>query len=119
MKKWAEDLKLTDAQRDQIKDAMRARFKEAHEHGEGHPWAEMKAHKERAEKVFEAFKGERFVMDEVAPRMEAHAMANKMSARILQMVETVLPILTAEQRTIAAQKIRAHSADATMEHGPF
>jgi Spy/CpxP family protein refolding chaperone len=122
MKQWAEDLKLTDAQRSQIKDAMRAQWKSAHaggEQGEGHPVTEMKAHKQNAQKVLEAFKGDRFVMDEVSPKKDTHAMATKMSGHMIQMAETVMPILTPEQRTIAAQKLRTHSIEATEIHAPF
>jgi Spy/CpxP family protein refolding chaperone len=119
MKQWAEDLKLTDAQRSQIKDAMRAQWKEGHEHGEGHPMTEMKAHHENAQKVLEAFKGERFVIDEVAPKKDARAMAAKMSGHFIGMAETVMPILTAEQRTIAAQKLRTHTTEVTEIHAPF
>jgi Spy/CpxP family protein refolding chaperone len=119
MKQWAEDLKLTDAQKSQIKDAMRAQWKAGHEQGEGHPMTEMKAHKDHGQQVLEAFKADRFVMDEVAPKKDTRAMAAKMSGHFIQMAETVMPILTAEQRTLAAQKLRTHSVDATEMHGPF
>jgi Spy/CpxP family protein refolding chaperone len=119
MKQWAEDLKLTDAQRSQIKDAMRAQWKEGHEHAEGQPMTEMKAHKENAQKVLDAFKGDRFVLDEVAPKKDTREMAAKMSGHFLRMAETVMPILTPEQRTIAAQKLRTHSTEVTEIHAPF
>jgi len=121
MKQWAEDLKLTDAQKSQIKDAMRAQWKGGHDHeqGEGHPANEMKAHHDHGQKVLEAFKGDRFVMDEVAPKKDTREMATKMSGHFIKMAETVMPILTPEQRTLAAQKLRTHSVDATEMHGPF
>jgi Spy/CpxP family protein refolding chaperone len=123
MKQWAEDLKLTDAQKDQIKSSMRAQFKAnagGQEHHEGHSPAEMKAHHGDHQKIVEAFKSDRFVMDEVAPKGDARAMAAKMSGRMIHMVETVMPVLTPEQRTIAAQKIRTYSTnDAALRHGPF
>lgn len=105
MKEWATDLKLTDAQRDQIKAAFMAKGKE-----HGHDLhAEMKEHHAKSARVMEAFKGDRFVMDEVQPKVDTKVAAEKMSHRVLGMIETVLPILTPEQRTLAAQKIRTHA----------
>ena len=102
MKQWAEDLKLTDDQKTQIFAALHEKMKEReHAHGDH----------ERGAKVMEAFKTDHFVMSEVAPKVDMKAAANKMSDRILGIVETALPILTPEQRTLAAQKIRARAAD--------
>ncbi len=116
MKQWADDLQLTDAQRDQIKAAMKTRFEAARASGE-HPWADMKAAREHGKQVLEAFKGDRFVMDEVAPAVDVNAKAAKMSDHILRMAETVLPILTPQQRTLAASKLR-EKADAVELEGP-
>jgi Spy/CpxP family protein refolding chaperone len=116
MKQWAEDLKLTDAQRSQIKDAMRAQWKAGREHNEASAVTEMKAHKDHGQQVLQAFKGDRFVMDEVAPKKDTRMMATKMSGHLIRMAETVMPILTPEQRTIAASKLRTHSIEATEIH---
>jgi len=117
MKQWADDLKLTDAQRDQLKEAFREKMK-AHAAG-GHDFrGEFKAHHAQAEKVMDAFKGDRFVLDEVAPKKDPKVMAAKMSDGILGMVETALPILTPEQRTIAAGKIRTHLDAPIQMHAP-
>jgi Spy/CpxP family protein refolding chaperone len=116
MKQWAEDLQLSDAQRDQIKSAFQARMQAARDKGE-HPWAEMKGEHEHGKKVLEAFKGDRFVMDEVAPAVDVQAKAAKMSSRFLGMAETVLPILTPQQRTLAASKLR-EKADSTEIEAP-
>jgi Spy/CpxP family protein refolding chaperone len=114
MKEWAEALQLTDTQRDQIKTALKAQFQANHAQGgdkvEKEAWKEGKEH---ASQVFEAFKGDRFVMDEVAPPVDAKVHATKMSNHMLTVAETVLPILTPQQRTLAAQKIRAEAS--TME----
>jgi Spy/CpxP family protein refolding chaperone len=120
MKSWAADLNLTDAQRDQLKDAFRAKMKERS--AAGHDFrSEMKSHHENAEKVLEAFKGDRFVLDEVAPKKDPKVVAAKMSDGILGMVETALPILTPQQRTIAAGKIRSRgdAPMAPMHAAPF
>ena len=108
MKQWAEDLKLTDDQKKQIFAAFHEKMKD--HHGD-HAHGDHEGGKERGAKVMEAFKTDHFVMNEVAPKVDMKAAANKMSDRMLGMVETALPILTPEQRTLAAQKIRARAAD--------
>jgi Spy/CpxP family protein refolding chaperone len=111
MKQWAADLKLTDAQKDQLKQAFRA----AHEargaktDGGRDFRAEMKAHHDDAQKMWDAFKSDTFVMDQVARKKDPAAMADKMGDRMIEMAQVAVPILTPEQRTIAAQKIRAHA----------
>jgi Spy/CpxP family protein refolding chaperone len=115
MKEWATDLKLTDAQKDQIKQAFQAKGKE-----HGHDFhAEMKQQHAKGGQVMDAFKSDHFVMDEVAPKVDTKQAAAKMSGRMLGMLETVLPILTPEQRKIAADKVRAHTAADGSEHSPF
>jgi Spy/CpxP family protein refolding chaperone len=104
MHAWAEDLKLSDAQKDQIKEKMKAELEKNREGHEG--FAKLREHHEHAAKMLEAFKGDSFKIDEVAPPANLEARAKDMSDRTLRMVEIALPILTAEQRTIAAQKIR-------------
>jgi Spy/CpxP family protein refolding chaperone len=104
MKEWAQDLNLTDDQRSQIKDAMRASFA-SHAQRKHDESSEPHAH---GKQLLEAFRGDRFVMDEVAPAKDATHMVTRMSGHMIGMLETALPILTAEQRTLAAQKIRAH-----------
>jgi Spy/CpxP family protein refolding chaperone len=109
MKQWAVDLQLSDQQKAQIKDAMKQRWQTAQAQHEGHdapPWAE--AHQQGA-KIISAFKQERFVMDEVVPPKDLGAKAQKMSDHLLGMAEIALPILTPQQRAIAAQKVRDHA----------
>ena len=62
------------------------------------------------QKMLEAFKGDSFSMDAVAPPEDVRAGAHEISGRMLEMVETVLPILTPEQRTLAAAKLRDRAA---------
>jgi hypothetical protein len=123
MKQWAVDLQLSDGQKTQIRSALRARFhagdaehadQQPGEHGGEHPWAGPGRH---GAEVFAAFKQDRFVMDEVAPSRDLSQAAAKMSDHVLGLAETVLPFLTPEQRTIAAQKIR-DKAEAADEMGP-
>lgn len=105
---WAADLQLTDDQKSQIKSAMMERFRNA-KHDDK---AEWKEHGHGGKDVMEAFKQDRFVFDEVAPAHDVGGMVNKMSEHVLGVAEVALPLLTPQQRTLAAQKLRAHAADA-------
>ncbi len=107
MAEWATDLKITDAQRDQIKDALKAELEK--NHGEG--MREMRAHHEKAKKTFEAFREDKFVVDEVAPVEDLRSHAKEGGEKIMSLVAAVLPILTPEQRSIAAKKIRERAED--------
>jgi len=110
MREWATALKLTDDQKKQIWDAMKDKFKAMHAADGDHKGHEGFRGREMGKKVLEAFKGDKFVMNDVAPKIDAKAAANKMSDRMLGMLEVALPILTPEQRTLAAQKIRTDMA---------
>lgn len=103
LKQWATDLGLTDDQKAQIESAMKQQWQAHAAAHEGAPWAEAKEH---GAKLMAAFKQDRFVMDEVAPPKDVAQTAQKMSGRFLSMVEAALPVLTPQQRAIAAQKIR-------------
>ncbi len=119
LKQLAEDLKLTDAQKSQIRDALRDAHEHGREHGKGHgPW-KGRGH---GKHPLEAFRGESFDLDKVAPQHDADK-ARPMGAfgveRMSAMAEKILPILTPEQRKIAADKLRAMAAKgdaALLEH---
>ena len=113
---WAADLNLSDAQRAQIKDALHRAWQAKAGGHEGHePWGEAKEH---GQKLMAAFKQDRFVMDEVAPPRDVAARAQTMSDHLLGVAQIALPILTPEQRTIAAQKLRDR-AEAMDEDSPL
>jgi Spy/CpxP family protein refolding chaperone len=115
--KWAADLGLTEDQKSQIRDAMKQRFQAMHAEGGFHgkpPWAE--GHHQGA-KVMEAFKQDRFVMAEVAPPQDLAAKATAMCDHMLGVAEVALPVLTPQQRTIAAQKLREHADSLEELHG--
>jgi Spy/CpxP family protein refolding chaperone len=103
LKQWAEDLGLTEDQRSQIKDAMKQQWQAAGHGHDGAPWAEAKEH---GAKIMGAFKQDRFVMDEVSPAMDVAAKAQKMTDHMLGIAQIALPVLTPQQRAIAAQKLR-------------
>jgi hypothetical protein len=104
MQEWADDLKLTDDQRSQLKTLFKQRFAAAHAAHDGAPWGGGLMR--RGAKILEAFKQDRFVMDEVIPAADVSHGAAAMSDRVIGMAELALPILTPEQRAIAAQKLR-------------
>jgi Spy/CpxP family protein refolding chaperone len=115
LKQWGDDLKLTADQREQIKTALHDRFaKSAHSGQPEQAWMEGFHH---GQKVLTAFKQDRFVMDEVAPARDLSQAASKMSDHFLGLAETVLPLLTAEQRSTLAAKLRER-ASAGAELGP-
>ena len=117
MNKWATDLGLSQDQQDQIKTKMQARW-QAHFAGtvtgadpanavqDGHMMAEGHKMHEQYKAMLEAFKGDTFKMDQVAPAQDHREMANGFAGHMLGMLETALPVLTPDQRTIAANKLR-------------
>jgi Spy/CpxP family protein refolding chaperone len=120
MQKWAGDLGLSQDQQDQIKTKMQARW-QAHFAGavtggdqtgavqDGHVLAEGHKMHEQYKAMLEAFKGDTFKMDQVAPVQDHREMANGFAGHMLGMLETALPVLTPEQRAIAANKVREHA----------
>jgi hypothetical protein len=110
LKQWAEDLQLSDDQRAQIKSAIMDRMHAAGLAGGAQDWKQAK---QQGEAVMTAFEQDRFVMNEVAPPRDVQAQVSKMADRLLGLVEAALPVLTTQQRVIAAQKLaeRAESLD--------
>jgi Spy/CpxP family protein refolding chaperone len=113
LEKWADVLKLTDAQRDQIRGVLRQSFeasggwREAHG-GHDHDGGWGGGH--RGAKVFEAFKQDRFVLDEVVPPQDIGERSQAVMGRFLTLAGQVLPILTPEQRAGAATLLRARAS---------
>lgn len=63
-------------------------------------------HAEKWSKILEAFKSDRFVLDEIAPAEDVEAkMKNRIEAH-LWAAEAVIPILDKDQRALLAKKIR-------------
>jgi hypothetical protein len=76
---------------------------------DGHMMAEGHKMHEQYKAMLEAFKTDNFKMDQVAPVQDHREMANGMAGHMLGMLETALPVLTPDQRTIAATKLRDHA----------
>ncbi len=125
MKQLADDLKLTDEQRSKIHDVMKEARKEGFEghKGEGGPHgrpdfkAEWKGH-HGGKKAMEAFREDKLDLDKVAPPHDVKAMTKLGADHMTGFAEKVLPILTPEQRKIAADKLRemANSGDSLLVH---
>jgi Spy/CpxP family protein refolding chaperone len=131
LKQLAADLALTDAQKSQIHDVMREAHKEGMEawkqraHGEHGTapaeWSRQHAGRHpggghHGKRPLEAFREDKFDLDKVAPSHGAKAMAQFGTERMTKLADKVLPILTPEQRKIAADKLRtmAASGDAAL-----
>jgi Spy/CpxP family protein refolding chaperone len=100
---WADALGLTDAQREAFRQIMHDSFGAMHDGKDNGGFAFHGHHA-----LLEGFRGESFSFDTVSPPED---MAGHMTTRVghlLDVAEKVLPLLTAEQRALAAQKIRDH-----------
>jgi Spy/CpxP family protein refolding chaperone len=113
----AKDLNLTSDQKDKLHSAMRDQWKEMRTHHKGGGDKPQHHARMNGKKVLEAFKTPDFKLDTVAPAHDIKAGATKMTERMLKMAETAIPILTPEQRNIAAQKLRERADKPDMGHG--
>jgi Spy/CpxP family protein refolding chaperone len=110
MEQWATDLKLTDDQRTQIAAIVKAQFA-AHK-DEMH---EMHASHAQGHEFMDSFRND--TMAPAPAAQDMHPRANKMADTFAAIATQVLPLLTPEQRTLAAAKIREH-AQAGEEEAP-
>ena len=106
--KLSAELALTLEQQDKLRTKLDAQMK-AQE-------AAMKAKKAASEKhmkqIGDAFEGEKFDAKKVGIGQHAPEMAKTMATNHIAFVETVLAVLTPEQRAKFAAHIRDHAADA-------
>ncbi len=113
MKQMAERLQLTDAQKDQIKEKMKAQHA-AHEKGGGkgeHGKRGRHGGLRQAKQALESFKNDDFKAQSLGDALGGGA--DKGSAHLTRMIdvaEAVLPVLTPEQRKIAAEELRGFAA---------
>jgi Spy/CpxP family protein refolding chaperone len=115
MMQLAADLKLTDEQKTQIKDAI----KSGHEGRDGHSFREMHQRMGEGKKVMDSFRTEKFDPSAATPATEQlRTRVTAGTGRMVGIVEKVVPILTPEQRKIAADKLRGMAnAGAEMPFG--
>ena len=128
MMKLADELKLTEAQRDQIKTVLMEARKEHKEDGGDHAGGEHRRgphHRDGAKAHhfggrgehgkgphgLEAFRSDKFDATAAGPHGDVKEHAARGTTRMLGLAEKILPILTPEQRKIAADKLRAMSAN--------
>ena len=116
LEQWATDLKLTEAQKDQIHGALRDQFlahkAEAME-GRGE-WKKAHDHGSHGNKMLEAFRADTFTMADFVPPADVATKAD----HFVHVAEIVLPMLSAEQRSLAAAKLRARAVDPSAEMEP-
>jgi Spy/CpxP family protein refolding chaperone len=108
MQEWATALNLTDAQKEQIHATLKESFK-AH-----HDGAAMHERMHHGHDRLEAFRADTFAAQ--APSADVKQHAGEMADHFLGLVEKVLPVLTPDQRKIAADKIRAKAATGELGH---
>jgi Spy/CpxP family protein refolding chaperone len=102
-KRWAADLNLSDQQRDQIRAAIQARFQ-----GQRDAMKEqMHTMREQGKKMLDSFRQDQFTPDAT---IFGRDKLERGITRMIDFAETAVPILTPEQRQIAAQKIRTRGA---------
>jgi Spy/CpxP family protein refolding chaperone len=99
MEAWAADLKLSDDQLAQIKTALHAQMGE-------HTGALHEGH-EKGKAILESFKSDTFALP---PPEDLHGKVNGMVDHVVNVARDVLPILTPEQRSLAAAKLRERAA---------
>lgn len=123
MMKMADELKLTEAQRDQIKTVLMEARKEHKADGEHAEHGERGRHHRDGAKAhrggphgkgphgLEAFRSDTFDANAAGPQGDMKERAAQGTTRVVGIAEKILPILTPEQRKIAADKLRTMSAN--------
>jgi Spy/CpxP family protein refolding chaperone len=102
---WGHALDLTPAQRDQIK----ANLASSAPAVDKSVWKEAR---EGRQHVLEAFKGDRFVMNEVAPQKDPRVIEQGIE-HIVRIAKASAPVLTSAQRATAAAKLQKMATRAT------
>jgi hypothetical protein len=105
--KMERDLSLSTDQ----KESLEAIFTGLHEIREAQPG--YAAHRERWTKILDAFKGDEFDLDEVAPMGDVAAHTKAKVEHRLWAGEAILPVFKPEQRKAIADKIREHAKGET------
>lgn len=98
--RMGKELNLSSDQKDSIKRIITG-LKEVREAQPGY-----EQHRERWSRTLEAFKGDDFDIDEVAPMGDVEAKATKRINARLWAAEAIIPVLNQQQRSLAAKKLR-------------
>lgn len=106
LRQLAADLQLSDAQKDTIKEKLKA-LREQHEGGEkGHGFREGFGRMRAAKQALESFENDDFKAASLKDLVDAQK-AEVRAQHMLDVADAVLPVLTPEQRKTAAEKLRA------------
>lgn len=97
MRRLVDVLKLTPDQRTKVASFFKDQKKDDSEHGT--------QAKEREHKMLEAFKGDKYDADKVLPMSAVRAHAQQEVGRLLGVVQHIMPVLTPEQRAVAAEML--------------
>ena len=98
--KMARELGLTDEQKGKVQQILSA-LQEI-----GQALGVHEARDERWTRVLEAFKGDRFALDEVSPGEDVAEMVKKKIDGHLWAAEALIPVLNQDQRAVLAEKLR-------------
>jgi Spy/CpxP family protein refolding chaperone len=114
LKELSDELKLSDDQRSKIHELVGESMKEARKDGPKHGF--RGAPHGGGKHALEAFREDKLDLDKVAPPQDGKEMARFGTDHMTKFAEKVLPVLTSDQRTIAANKIRqfANNGDASL-----
>jgi len=106
----AKELKLSAAEKTSMEKILTG-LREVHEAQPSYA-----AHHERWKKILDAFKGDHFVLDQVAPEGDVAAHATARVERMLWAKEAILPVFSPEERKVAADKMREWAKGTTEPH---
>lgn len=101
-RQWATDLNLTDQQKDQIRTAVRSKLEGQREQMKG----QWQATRDQGRQMLESFRQDQFTLDANSPPIFGRDKVADGVGRMLDLAEAAVPLLTPEQRAIAAQKLR-------------
>jgi Spy/CpxP family protein refolding chaperone len=105
--RWADELSLSDDQRATFEQILHDSFA-GHHHGDGPGFLHGMGH---GKALLEAFRADAFSFDAASPAEDIGGKTSGMVAHLLDVAEKVLPILTPEQRALAAKKILEHAGE--------
>jgi Spy/CpxP family protein refolding chaperone len=106
MHRWASDLNLTSQQTGQIRDALKTKFADQREAMK----EQFRSMREQGQKMLEAFRHDQLTLDANTP-IFGRPQVERRVEKMLDIAEVAVPLLTPEQRAIAAQKIRARGGN--------
>jgi Spy/CpxP family protein refolding chaperone len=101
-RQWASDLNLSDQQRDQIRTAVRSKFDGQRDQMR----AQWMASREQGKQMLESFRQDQFTLDANSPQLFGRDRVAAGIGKMIDFAEAALPVLTPDQRTVVAQKIR-------------